>query len=91
MDAGFPAYAGMTIREDAMETNKRERRRYAQGMGRNAPRPQVIPRALVIPAKAGTYWMEPAYAKPSPLSAEARRSRTSRRTMASRRVRVRVS
>ena len=36
-----------------------ERRRYAQGTGRNAPRLQVIPGALVIPAKAGTYPIAP--------------------------------
>ena len=43
-----------------------ERRRYAQGTGRNAPRLQAIPGALVIPAKAGTYWRAPAYAKRAP-------------------------
>ena len=46
----------MTITEGAMETNERERRRYAQGTGRVAPRPQAIPGGHVIPAKAGTYW-----------------------------------
>ena len=40
-----------------------ERRRHARGTGRDAPRLQAIPGALVIPAKAGTYWMRLAYAK----------------------------
>ena len=41
-----------------METNERERGRGAR-TGRNAPRLQAIPGALVIPAKAGTYRMRP--------------------------------
>ncbi len=49
--------AVMTITEDGMEVS--ERWLYARGTGRCAPRPQVIPGALVIPAKAGTYPIAP--------------------------------
>ena len=52
----------MTITECGMETSEREQA-HAPKTGRCAPRLQAIPTAIVIPAKAGTYWRAPAYAK----------------------------
>ena len=60
---GIPAYAGMTMREGmtvegGMETNKRGRGRGPRDRALCATSPSH-PRGLVIPAKAGTYWMSP--------------------------------
>ena len=54
--------AGVTTMEDGMEA----RAGTAPKTGRCAPRPQVIPGALVIPAKAGTYWRAPCPRKREP-------------------------